>query len=856
MALAPGARLGPYEVTGPLGAGGMGEVYRARDTRLDRTVAIKVLPVAIADDAQARERFEREARAVAALNHPHICTLHDIGRHLAADGTAGDYLVLEHLEGETLAAWLAKGPLPLDQALRCATEIAAALDCAHRAGIVHRDVKPANIMLTKAGAKLLDFGLAKLRAPGGPIAISRIVELATTPPGTVQGTILGTAQYMAPEQVEGREADARADIWALGAVIYEMVTGTRPFMGDTPASVIGAILKDEAPHVSARQPVAPRALDHVVELCLAKEPDRRWQSAADVCRELEWIARASLDATEQPAAAGRQWSSWAGWLVAAASVIALGVFVARPPLAGPSAVPAEPVIFQVYPPQGTAFSGSFGSVPVPQLALSPDGRHLAFVAEGPNGPAIWLRALGEPDARLLAGTEGAEAPFWQPDSRAVAFFSQGFLKTKDIEGGAPVEVVAKATVDSRGGAWGAVGTIVYSTQGNVGVLKTGVAGGAPEPVHREDSSGIFQTARWPEFLPGGQRFLFQVRHADEERRGIYAGSIDGAPPRRIMGGDYSAKYAPGYLLFLRGRTLLAQPFDAATLQLTGSPSMVAAEVAGGTTGYGAFAVSSTGVLTYSSGVLAPTELRWVDRAGRASVPLAPAAEYIDLSLSPDNQRLAFSRTDPQLQTPDVWVLDLDRGTESRLTSDPLTDTGAQWSPAADQIVFRSNRVSANLQLFRTRPDAGGKAEVIWTSEQQRQAHGGNPSNVLSTDWSPDGKFIIYHVSTGDAGYDLWALPLEGDAQPVAIARWPHNELQGRVSPDGRWIAYASDESGRYEIYVQAFPDPSTAKKTTVSAGGGIQPQWRGDGRELYYLRSDGTLMAVGVRTQGAFVPGK
>ena len=305
MALAPGARLGAYEVTGRLGAGGMGEVYRARDTRLDRSVAIKVLPAEIAGNAQARERFEREARAVAALNHPNICTLHDIGRHLAADGTAVDYLVLEHLEGETLAARLAKGPLPLDQSLRCATEIAAALDRAHRAGIVHRDVKPANIMLTKAGAKLLDFGLAKLRAPGGPIALSRIVDLATTPPGTAQGTILGTVQYMAPEQVEGREADVRADIWALGAVIYEMVTGTRPFMGDTPASVIGAILKDEPPHVSARQPVAPRALDHVVELCLAKEPDRRWQSAADVCRELEWIARASRDATEQPAAAGR-----------------------------------------------------------------------------------------------------------------------------------------------------------------------------------------------------------------------------------------------------------------------------------------------------------------------------------------------------------------------------------------------------------------------------------------------------------------------------------------------------------------------------------------------------------------------
>jgi Tol biopolymer transport system component len=682
-----------------------------------------------------------------------------------------------------------------------------------------------------------------------------MTRLATTSPGTAQGTILGTVHYMAPEQVEGKEADARSDMWALGAVLYEMLTGTRPFAGETPASVIGAILKDEPPRVSARQPVAPRALDHVVELCLAKEPDRRWQSAADLCRELEWIARASRDAVAPPASPRRRWVSLAGWPVAAASVVALGVVSARPPLAGPSAVPAEPVIFQVDPPPGSVFSGSFGSVPVPQLAVSPDGRHLVFVAEGPKGPAIWLRTLGEPDARLLTETDGAESPFWQPDSRSVTFFSQGFLKNKDITGGAPVEVVAKATVDSRGGAWGAAGTIVFSTQGNVGLLKTAAAGGMPEPVHPDDSTGMFLTARWPEFLPGGQRFLFQVRHADEERRGVYAGFIDGAPPRRIMGGDFSAKYAAGYLLFLRGRILMAQPFDAATLQLTGPPAMVAAQVAGGTTGYGAFSVSATGVRAYSSGLLAPAELRWVDRAGRATAPLAPAAEYIDLSLSPDNTRLAFSRADQQLQTPDVWVLDLDRGTESRVTSDPQTDTGAQWSPAGDQIIFRSNRESANLQLFRTRPDAGGKTEVLWSSEQQRRAHGGNPSNVLSTDWSPDGKFVIYHVSTGDAGYDLWALPLEGDAQPLAIARWPHNELQGAVSPDGRWIAYASDESGRYEIYVQAFPDPSTAPKTTVSTGGGIQPQWRGDGRELFYLRSDGTLMAVAVRTQGTFAPG-
>jgi serine/threonine protein kinase len=840
VALNPGVRLGPYEVVAALGAGGMGEVYRARDTRLDRSVAIKILAPEIARDPAARDRFEREARAVAALDHPHICSIFDVGE---TDGT--HYLVLPLLDGQTLAARLEKGPLPLGQALKLAAEIADALDKAHRAGIVHRDMKPANIMVTRAGAKLLDFGLAKLRPGGDPVAVSGLTQAATSVPATAQGLILGTVPYMAPEQVEGQEADARSDIWALGAVIYEMVTGARPFAGDTPSRVIAAILKDEPARVSALQPAVPRALDHLVEECLAKEPDRRWQSAADVAREIEWIARAPRETVGKRAGHARL-----TWLAAGAALLSAVIAVGRASLGTTASALPDPVSFEIYPSHGTTFSGSFGSVPVAQLSMSPDGRHVVFVANRLTGPpSLWLRTLSDPDAHELSGTEGAESPFWSPDSQTVAFFSQSLLKKRSIAGNAPTEIVAKATVDSRGGAWGD-GAIVYSPAGNVGMFKLGFPGATSEPVYSRDLSSPLRTARWPDFLPGGQQLLFQVRHRDPEVRGVYAGGTDGTSARRIMGGDFGARYAPGHMLFLRGPALMAQPFDPATLRLSGEPVMVVPQVAGATTGHGAFSVSATGVLAYSKVLLRPSELQWVDRGGRAIATLAPAGEYIDLRLSLDDTRLAFARQDPQTQTPDVWIKDLQRGTESRVTSDPLTDTGAQWAPGGDQIAFRSNRDSGNVQLFRARPDSGAAAELIWSAS----AEGGSVTNFVATDWTTDGQFIVYHLSTSGTAYDLWALSLR-EKKSVPVARGPQNELQGVVSPDGRWMAYASDESGRYEIYVQAFPDPSGGQKFTVSTGGGIQPQWRRDGRELFYLGSDGTLTAVAVRTGPSFSAG-
>jgi serine/threonine protein kinase len=833
----------------------MGEVYKARDTRLDRSVAIKVLAPEIAGDPDLRARFEREARAVAALDHPHICGIYDVGE---ANGT--HFIVMPCLEGETLAEKLArkagsKDPaLRIEDVLKIAAEIADALDKAHRQGITHRDLKPANIMLTKAGSKLLDFGLAKLKAPGGPISMSGMTHLATQTPQTARGTILGTVQYMAPEQVEGKEADARSDIWALGAVIYEMATGTRPFMGDTPASVISAILKDEPPPVSARQPLAPRAFDHLVSTCLAKEPDQRWQSAADVGRELEWIAQSSREVVEPRATTRTSWRSAAGWIAAAILMVALGAtsmrsrFVETPQ--------REPVSFSVYPPPGRVFADAQASAPAPQLALSPDGRHLAFVAAEPQGQLfLWLRTLADAEARRLPGTEDAEQPFWAPDSQSVAFFSQGLLKKRDLSRTAPPEVIARVTVDMRGGAWSPTGAILYNPSASTGLQRVAPTGGAGTLLNLKDASGPFPAARWPVFLPDGQHFLFQTRDPNPDRKGIYVASLDGLTTRRVSGSDWGARYASGYLLLLDGTTLMAHPFDLETHGSTGAPTRVAQPVAGSSTGHGAFSVSPAGVLAYSSGLLTQSELRWIDRAGRTLVSAAPPADYVDFRLSPDESRLAFSRIDPDVQAADVWVRDLARGTESRLTAQPLTDAAPQWSPAGDQIIFRSNRTSAPLELFRTRPSPGASAESVFSREQQLSGHSTSLGNVLSTDWSPDGKFIIYHVTTGESGYDLWALPLEGDRKPMSIAHAKYNELQGVVSPDNRWIAYASDESGKYEIYVQRFPDPSVGQKTTVSTGGGSQPRWSKDGRELFYLRSDGNLMAVAVRTRPDFESG-
>ncbi len=820
----------------------MGEVYKARDTRLNRTVAMKVLPADLAADPERRARFEREARAIAALSHPHICTVHDVGRHGEID-----YLVMEYLDGETLADRLTrvKDPLPLEQVLTIGIAIADALDKAHRAGIVHRDLKPANVMLMKAGPKLLDFGLAKLRESAGPVSLSTMTRMTATP-ATAQGTILGTIHYMAPEQVEGREADARTDVWALGGLLYEMATGRRPFDGDSAASVIGAILKDVPPPVSTRAPLIPRALDHVVERCLAKDPDERWQSAADVGGELRWIASSGGEPAGMlaPRRARREYAAWS---LAAVLLIALGVALSRP-ASNSATPPAESVVFSVYPPPGGTFRSQGASVQTPQLAVAPNGRHLVFLAAGADGVArLWLRPFDVAEARPLPGTEDAAAPFWSPDSRNIAFFARGSLQRVDLNGGAP-QVLSPATISNRGGSWSPSGVILFTPDQVSGLLRVPASGGTTVGLDLDvgNEKNLNLGARWPHFVADKGRFLFQRRGEIEGH--VYVGSLDGAMATQLVASDWGAQISQGFLLFLKGTTLMAQAFGPGDT-LTGDAVPLRTNVAGGSGGYAAFSTSTTGILAYANPVRAIRELRWFSREGSPLDLVAPAADYVDFRLSPDETLLGYSRVDQVAQAPDLWVLDLRRGAVQRVTSDSLSEAGVLWSPDGHQLVYRSNRASASNQLYRVAATGVGGAEILLSDAQQRESQYSTPN---PTDWSRDGAHVVYHAVRPKTGFDLWALPV-ADRKPVPLAQTPFNELHGSISPDSRWLAYASDESGRYEVYVQAFP--VAKERWTISTGGGSQPRWSRNGRELLYLQGDGTLMSVPTETTPSFVTG-
>jgi serine/threonine protein kinase/Tol biopolymer transport system component len=840
MGLSPGTRLGPYEIVGALGAGGMGEVYRARDTRLDRSVALKVLAPEIAGDPAARSRFEREARAVAALDHPHICGIYDVGE---ADGT--HFLVMPLLDGQTLASRLEKGPLSLDQALTVATQVADALDKAHREGIVHRDLKPANVMLTKAGAKLLDFGLAKLHTHRGPISMSTMGAGATTSPGTTQGTILGTLHYMAPEQVEGKEADARSDIWALGAVLYEMVTGTRPFPGDTPASVIGAILKDTPASMSMRQPLATSALDHVVARCLEKDSDARWQHAGDVQRELQWVQASGAHASPSNDAGSRR----RNYVALAAAAVALLVAAAIAPGWFSHRREAAPDVLQlsILPPRGTEFYGPPASVVAPQIAISPDGRELAFVAQPARGrPSLWLRSLRESEARMLPGTEGATYPFWSPDSRSLGFFAQGKLWIVEAAGGPP-RALTEAALDARGGAWGADGTIVFSRLEREPLYRISSTGGTPAPATELDGSREETSHRFPAFLPDGRHFIYLARNSNQDRWGISIaalGTLAGRP--LVERTSWGARYAPpGHILFLRNGTLMAQPFDLDTLSMNGEPVEVARGVGSTTTGYPAISASPSGVVIHATPIGAPGQLRWFDRTGRIVNDVGTASEIIDFELSPDERTLAFTRVDdPNLASADVWLLDLERQVPTRVTTDPQNDAAPLWSSDGDRIFFRSSR--------------RGRAEIY-----TKRAVGTEPerpildasSSMSPTHSSADGKWLVYSAAKDTHGFSLWAWPVDGSAEPSQVVRTELNATHGRLSPDSKWLAYASDESSEWQVYVQSFPPRADDKRQQVSSDGGSEPRWRRDGKELFYLSPDDKIMSVPVTTEGGFKPG-
>jgi serine/threonine protein kinase len=798
----------------------MGEVYKARDTRLARTVAIKVLPALFHVDPVARERFEREARAISALNHPHICTLHDIGHQ---DGV--DYLVMEYVEGETLAARLAKGPLPLDQALAYAIDLASAMDRAHRSGIVHRDIKPGNVMVSRAGIKLLDFGLAK----ASPV---------TPRPGENSGVtksrvIAGTVQYMAPEQFGGGSIDARTDIFAFGAVLYEMVSGRRAFEGSSIGSVIAAIVERDPPSLSSVQPLAtPPALERIVATCLAKDPEDRWQNARDLMHALQW-------ARERPAPSGATTrrstkSLWAASVVTTAILTAVAMLLWR----GESGAPIEDVRFSIYPEPGTAFATSTASVVSPEFALSPDGRHLVYVAASAGPNKLWVRALDALSARPLEGTEDASDPFWFPDSRSIAFFSQGKIKAVDLSGGRPV-VMGAASGDTRGGAWAPDGTLLFTVASQAGLSRL-TPNGLRETVFL-DPSGNPPLDRFPWMLADGKHFVFLHRNQEEHLKGIYLATLGSNERTRLTDGDWGPVSVDDYLLYLRGPTLLAQKLNVADGSLEGDPAVLLENVAGTTTGYMGASVSRTGRLAFAEPWPMAGELIWFSRDGRPlGSPVAGLADYVSLALSPEGNRLAFARVDPQTSTADIWLSDLTRGITTRVTSDPRNDAGPVWSPDGTRFLFRSNRVGYNQVFMRGANDARPE-EVFFERTSVGQ--------LLVTDFSRDGSHVIYADTSDGSSFDLWDLPTVS-RHPTAILRTVFDEYQGVLSPDGRFLAYVSEETGVPEVYVQSFPIGE--QRVQVSSGGGAEPQWRDDGRELFFLRADRMMMTVSVSLRPQF----
>ena len=832
MPLTSGSRLGPYEIIAPLGAGGMGEVYKARDTRLDRIVAIKILPDALAGDPQFRDRFDREARSISQLDHPHICALFDVGEH---NRTA--YLVMQYLEGETLADRLSKGALPIDQALQVAIQIAGALATAHKAGIVHRDLKPGNIMLTRGGAKLLDFGLAKTKPV---VAGAGLSMLPTTPAATAQGTILGTFQYMAPEQLEGHEADARTDIFAFGAVVYEMLTGKKAFEGKSHATLIAAIIGNDPPPISAVQSLTPPAVDRLVQKCLRKDADERWQTARDLLDELKWIAEGGTAAAPVAARTRNPWIERGAWITVIVGVLIALLFVLRS-----ASAPAmgDVVRLSILPPDKTVFTGqSTATVGGPQLALSPDGRVIVFVAAASGArPTLWLRSLDAVMAQSLPGTEGAESPFWSPDQRWIGYFADGKLQKIPASGG-PSQLIAANVPDNRLASWGPDDTILFST-GITGVLRVSSSGGMVTPVTELDRSRQEGSHRFPQFLPDGRHFLFMVRSSLAEQAGAYAAALDGTTKKLLLHGNASALYAPsGHVLFLDGDTLMGQAFDVERLELKGQAFVVEGGVGRSSTGSGSYSVSGTGTLAYAGTLSTPGRLTWFDRGGTPSESAGPPGDYTDFRLSPDQTRLAASLVDPKTGFPDIWIMDLTRGGSAPFTFGPAVNASPVWAPDAARIIFRTTRAGGLAEFYGKSAGGGGNEELVLPQTASRAA-GILATNTMLWDWSPDGRHLLLSAATSSDN-DLWLVPLTGNPKPARFLSAPGDQFHGNFSPDGRLVAYSSNESGRFEVHVQTFP--LTDRQWIVSTTGGYEPRWRADGREMYYLSSDQKLMAVGV----------
>ena len=831
MPLAANTRLGPYEIIAPLGAGGMGEVFRARDTRLDRTVAIKICT------GHFTERFEREARAISSLNHPHICALYDIGR----EGTV-EFLVMEYLEGESLEARLRKGPIPIEEALQIAIQIAGALDAAHRRGMVHRDLKPGNVMLTKSGAKLLDFGLAKMNEASG-LSGTELTQLTAAQPITVQGTILGTLQYMSPEQLEGKEADARSDIFSFGAMLYEMITGRKGFAGSSQATLIAAVMMTAPPPVSTLQPMASPALDRLVRTCLAKSPDDRWQSAGDLSRELGWIAETGSEAgVPAPVAAKRRSRERVAWIAAGlaavllvASLVWIAVHLRNEP------APPAMVHFQIPVPDQLNF------FPHQLPAVSPDGQRIAFTASESraSNSRLFVRPLNAATATEIP-TPGAPVayPFWSPDGQQIAFSSRGTLQKVDLSGGPPV-TICSACKAAYGGTWNRDGLILFTNGTPRNLSRVSAAGGDPKPLRPLAEGEIAQV--WPEFLPDGKHYLYLSLGNAPYQQGIYVASLDSNERKFIVATDTNAAYLrSGQLLFTRGSVLMAQPLDLQSLTLGGEPRSVADHIErpagfGNLLPIATFAASPNGVLVWRHGGASSesSSLQWIDRSGKKLGVVGEPAEYSNPALSPDDTKLAVCIRDPQIRTRDIWIFDLVRGGKMRLTSDPAEDVNPVWCPDGTRIAFTSER-TGQRNIYWKAADGSGPDELLL---------GGKDVQENVEDWSQDGKYLMYNATLAGAAR-VYVLPL-ADRKPLPFLNSEFLTVEGQFSPNSRWVAYRSTESVRPEVYVQGFAlDPSQARgKWQVSVDGGALPKWRRDGKELFYALGD-TYFAVDVKTDG------
>jgi eukaryotic-like serine/threonine-protein kinase len=861
MAVPPGTRLGVYEIVALLGAGGMGEVYRARDTRLDRTVAIKVLPQHLAADAEFRERFDREARAISQLDHPHICALYDVGAH---EGLS--FLVMQYLEGETLQARLERGLLDVKDALAIAIQIASALDAAHRARIVHRDLKPGNIFLVRGGAsgspaaRLLDFGLAKTadaRTPGGSTL------LPTTPANlTAQGTLLGTFQYMAPEQLEGCDADARTDIFAFGAVVYEMVAGRKAFEGKSQASLIAKILESDPPSMSSLQPMTPPALDRIVKKCLAKNPDARWQSAADLATELQWVSE-PLTAVGLGSAASSTtrslvwlWATLAIIASALAAIAGVGWWRATRPIERPLIRMSAALIAGQRMSSGTSYEidGTLlaNHVPGTSLALSPDGSRLVATTLGSDGrQRLAVRRLDQDRFDPLPGSEDATAPFFSPDGEWIAFFANGKLKKMPVEGGSPATLCDAGNFPS--GSWGEDGTIVVALGLNEPLSRVPSAGGAPTAVTKLENGETVHER--PQVLPGGASVLFTARTGvGAENARIDVMSLRTHERKTVIRGGEIGRYVQssggrGYLIYLGGQTLFAAPFDLASGTVTGTAKRIVGDVSTIHSTRGEFDVSQTGTFVYIGGPEDPERsIFWLDQTGRTEPLHAESGFYSGLRFSPDGTRLVFVRSAAWRGQSDLWVQDLQRGTVDRLTSLPGFNISPVWSPDGGHIMFSQGSQGASAGEYWVRSDGAGQPQKL----------DGTAGYPIS--FSPDGKLVALINGNPFTAMQISVASLEGPPdQPRLGSVKAIASVRGFPMPvfsaDGRWIAYASGETGKSQIYVEPFPGPGG--KVSISIDGGTFPAWSPNGRELFFLDPSRRIMVVDYTTRaGQFVAGQ